>query len=213
MAAADDRTYEVLIVAGDPLARAGLAALVGSSPMVAVAGELRSIRDVDDASLASSVDAIVWDPGFTRSPGYAELEDLPARSAPVVTLVADESDAIEAWRSGSRGVLTRGATREAIIGAIVAVASGLSVFEPSLAPVAAGNGADQALLDTTALTPRELEVIRLLAEGLPNKLIADRLGISDHTVKFHVNAILSKLGAHSRTEAVTRAARGGLISL
>jgi DNA-binding NarL/FixJ family response regulator len=203
----------VLIVAGDPLARAGLASLVASSSFIGVAAELRSLREIEDDALATGVDAIVWDPGFTRAPGYAELEDLPQRSAPVITLVADEADAFEAWRAGSRGVLTRGASRESLIAAIVAVASGLVVFEVSLAPVAQATGDVPVSLDGTALTPRELEVIRLLAEGLPNKLIADRLGISDHTVKFHVNAILSKLGAHSRTEAVTRAARGGLITL
>ena len=63
------------------------------------------------------------------------------------------------------------------------------------------------------LTPRELEVVQLLAEGLPNKAIAKRLGVSDHTIKFHVNAILGKLGAQSRTEAVVRATRLGLIVL
>jgi DNA-binding NarL/FixJ family response regulator len=64
-----------------------------------------------------------------------------------------------------------------------------------------------------ALTPREQEVLQLLAEGLPNKTIADSLHISEHTVKFHVNAILSKLGAQSRTEAVVRATRLGLLLL
>jgi DNA-binding NarL/FixJ family response regulator len=63
------------------------------------------------------------------------------------------------------------------------------------------------------LTPRELEVLGLLAEGLPNKAIGLRLGISEHTVKFHVNAVLGKLGAQSRTEAVVRATRLGLILL
>jgi DNA-binding NarL/FixJ family response regulator len=63
------------------------------------------------------------------------------------------------------------------------------------------------------LTSREQEVLKLLAEGLPNKGIADRLRISDHTVKFHVNAIMSKLGAQSRTDAVVRATRQGLLLL
>jgi two-component system nitrate/nitrite response regulator NarL len=63
------------------------------------------------------------------------------------------------------------------------------------------------------LTPRELEVLRLMAEGLPNKTVALRLGISEHTVKFHVNAILGKLGVSSRTEAVVHATRLGLILL
>jgi two-component system, NarL family, nitrate/nitrite response regulator NarL len=63
------------------------------------------------------------------------------------------------------------------------------------------------------LTPREIEVLQLVAEGFPNKQIALQLGISEHTVKFHIDAILGKLGAHSRTEAVTRAARLGLLVL
>ena len=63
------------------------------------------------------------------------------------------------------------------------------------------------------LTPREMDVLQLLAEGLPNKEIGRRLRISEHTVKFHVNTILAKLGARTRTEAVTRAARQGLIML
>ena len=74
-----------------------------------------------------------------------------------------------------------------------------------------------ALLDTAEggeeLTPREVEVLSLLSEGIPNKTIARRLGISEHTVKFHVGSVLSKLGASSRTEAVTIAARRGLILL
>lgn len=69
------------------------------------------------------------------------------------------------------------------------------------------------VLPAEELTPRELQVLQLVAEGLPNKAIAQRLHISEHTVKFHVAAILSKLDAHTRTEAVTRAVRQGLIIL
>jgi DNA-binding NarL/FixJ family response regulator len=67
--------------------------------------------------------------------------------------------------------------------------------------------------EALALTPREAEVLSLMAEGLSNKLIADRLRISEHTAKFHVNAILNKLGAETRTEAVVLAARRGLLML
>jgi DNA-binding NarL/FixJ family response regulator len=99
-----------------------------------------------------------------------------------------------------------------------ALGQGLVVLTPA---VAASLRADSALIDADrqpnplidALTPRELEVINLIAEGLPNKNIAGKLGISEHTVKFHVNAILTKLGAQSRTEAVVRATRMGLIAL
>jgi len=69
------------------------------------------------------------------------------------------------------------------------------------------------MLPVDTLTPRESEVLHLIAEGLPNKQIAQKLSISEHTVKFHVNAILTKLGAQSRTEAVVRATRAGLIAL
>ncbi len=85
----------------------------------------------------------------------------------------------------------------------------------SAAPVTAAappfGGDEPALIEE--LTPRELEVLRLLAEGLPNKTIAQRLDISEHTVKFHVNALLGKLGVASRTEAVVRATRLGLVFL
>jgi DNA-binding NarL/FixJ family response regulator len=88
-------------------------------------------------------------------------------------------------------------------------------FLPALAPVSPETGVagpgDFAPVEE--LTSRELEVLRLMAEGLPNKTIALRLGISEHTVKFHVNAILGKLGVASRTEAVVRATRLGLILL
>ncbi len=93
------------------------------------------------------------------------------------------------------------------------MSQGLVVIDPAfpLAVVPArGEAADVAAEE---LTPREVEVLQLLVEGLPNKQIAQRLSISEHTVKFHVDAILGKLGAHSRTEAVTRAARLGLIIL
>ena len=88
--------------------------------------------------------------------------------------------------------------------------TGLVVSDPSLAPptaplpIAASGPLPQ-------LTQREGEALRLLAEGLPNKAIADRLGISEHTVKFHVNSLMGKLGAQSRTEAVTRATRLDLL--
>lgn len=93
----------------------------------------------------------------------------------------------------------------------MAAAAGLVVSDPSLGPgLRPERGREEAPL-VEDLTPREREALQLLAEGLSNKEIARRLGTSEHTAKFHVNAILGKLNAHSRTEAVTRAARLGLI--
>jgi DNA-binding CsgD family transcriptional regulator len=93
----------------------------------------------------------------------------------------------------------------------MALAAGLVVVDDDLKKTALRGGATQTL--ATPLTPREREVLQLVAEGLPNKLIADRLGISEHTAKFHVNAILDKLGADTRTDAVVKAARFGLLLL
>ena len=110
-----------------------------------------------------------------------------------------------------RQVLLRDANEERLTAALVAVAAGLVVISPSLIGVLAReDAAESAAID---LTPREVEVLSLLAEGLTNKAIAHRLTISEHTVKFHVNAIMGKLDAQSRTDAVVRATRQGLIAL
>ena len=101
---------------------------------------------------------------------------------------------------------------EALLGSIRGEEAGALVMDLVNIPSPPGRERGAAPL-VEDLTPRELEVLQLLAEGLSNKEIARRLGTSEHTVKFHVNAILGKLGAHSRTEAVTRAARLGLIIL
>jgi two-component system, NarL family, nitrate/nitrite response regulator NarL len=118
------------------------------------------------------------------------------------------------------GVLRRDATPEEIVAALTAVAGGLITLDRRLASDLLAS-ADRSLAPTATrlsvadetLTARELEVLQLLAQGLPNKLIAQRLHISEHTAKFHVSAIMMKLGAASRTEAVTLAARRGLLIL
>jgi DNA-binding NarL/FixJ family response regulator len=115
---------------------------------------------------------------------------------------------------GRMGYLGREATPEAILQAVRAVAAGLVVLDPHAAPgLAAPLPRLAADAPAEPLTARELEVLGLMAQGLANKTIAHRLTISEHTVKFHVGAILAKLGAASRTEAVTLAARQGILML
>jgi DNA-binding NarL/FixJ family response regulator len=129
-------------------------------------------------------------------------------------LLPDESRVADAWNLGARALLPRDTDAVALDAAISAVAAELIVVHPAFAQsLAPSDPAVQLPAAVESLTPRELEVIRLLADGLSNRLIASQLGISEHTVKFHVDSILGKLGAHSRTEAVTRAARRGLIAL
>ena len=127
--------------------------------------------------------------------------------------MADESSAAQAWAAGARGILARDVDGETLGSALDAVARGLAVIGPEMASALRPAPVDPLLMPITELTPREAEVLGLVADGLPNKAIAQRLSISEHTVKFHVNAVMSKLGAQSRTEAVTRATRMGLISL
>jgi DNA-binding NarL/FixJ family response regulator len=199
----------VLVVAPDPLARSGLAALVTGLPGLTLAGEV-------GPSQAARVEAggtprvILWDMGGgvrsgIRSTPWTEL------TAPVVALAADAEQAGEALRAGARSVISRSAAPEAVAAAIDCAARGLMVLDPALAGsfVRAPESPDGA----EPLTPREREVLALLAEGLANKAIASRLGISEHTAKFHVNAILAKLGVDSRAEAIVRAARLGLVVL
>jgi two-component system nitrate/nitrite response regulator NarL len=203
----------VLIVADDPLARAGLATLLTDQPGCTVTGQVPGETDLATALAAYRPDVVVWDLGWDPDSALERLADLGEAGPPVVALLPDETYTSDARTAGARGFLLREVTAESLVTALMAVAQGLMVLDPALADTLtpARDLAPEPLIEE--LTPRELEVLRLLAEGLPNKAIAHRLGISEHTVKFHVNAIMSKLGAQSRTEAAVRATRMGLIIL
>jgi two-component system nitrate/nitrite response regulator NarL len=197
--------YRVLIVAGDPLARAGLAALLAGQDGCTVVGQAAA----DDPNLdVYRPDVLIWDLGWDPDP--AALPDLGEGGPPVLALLPDATDAVDAWTAGARGLLLRATDAVRLITAITAVCQGLAVLDLALAGALPLN---RPRLPAADLTPREIEVLRLLAEGLSNKGIARRLSISDHTVKFHINAILGKLNAQSRTEAVVNAIRLGLITV
>jgi DNA-binding NarL/FixJ family response regulator len=152
----------------------------------------------------------------------ARLIDLLAERSCGLVLLSDGREEIRVLAENALpgwALLRRQAEGVEIAGAIHAVAAGLVAFDPALAPswsaVAPrqGNRQDAELFPGEALTARESEVLQLMAQGLPNKTIAARLHISQHTVKFHVASILAKLGATSRTEAVTLGARRGYVLL
>lgn len=199
----------VLVVSGDPLSRAGLAALLSGGAGLLAAGQAAPDGELRSAIQAAAPAAAVWDLGPDGS-GLDRLREAAAGGLPVLALLSSPGQAQEALSAGAGGVLPREAPADGIRAALRAVAAGLVVLDPGSAgellrpaPAAPAEG----------LTPRELEVLSLLAEGISNKAIAERLGISDHTAKFHVNAILGKLGAQSRSEAIVRAARLGLVVL
>lgn len=208
-----------LVVADSPLSRAGLTALLDGSNQIAVVGGVSDETDLLDALDVYHPDVIVWDMGWeplANLERIAELRDAVC----VIALAADHGTATEAapalLGAGIRALLLQAATGDALAAAIHATAQGLVILDRGvtgeLHPQSIADAADaNGLIEP--LTSREMEVVGLIAEGLPNKSIARRLGISEHTVKFHVNAILTKLSAQSRTEAVVRATRLGLISL
>lgn len=204
----------VIIVAGYPAVRAGLRALLDGQPEIA----LLAVWPDDEAAWDEQPDVVLID----VEPGRA---DLPARLAErfptaAQALLLDVPGDYRGWEQPQRpvAVLLKEAGAAEIVAAVRAVAQGLIVFDPAIAAqLSAPPPLDQPGTDLTGLTERlterETQVLQLLALGLPNKTIAMELGISEHTAKFHVGSIMGKLNAASRTEAVTIAARRGLLVL
>jgi len=204
---------QVLVISGDPLARTGLALLLRDQEGITVAGQVAPDEDWLAPNENAAPDVAVWDLGLNLRSGLDELRSLGPAGPPVVAIVADEADAREALAAGARGALSRNADGDRLAAALRAVVLGLVVLDDTFAADALRGAPAVSQELPESLTPRELEVLQLLAQGLPNKLIAQRLGISEHTAKFHVNAILGKLGVQSRSEAIVQAVRMGLVLL
>jgi DNA-binding NarL/FixJ family response regulator len=221
----------VLVVADDPLARAGLATLLAALPGLLVVAQMAGDATVLAGLDAYRPDVVVWDLGWdpVRTPASTlqaplapgeelrtpldHLSDLRDAGVAVVALLPDGVYTAAAWTAGARGLLLRETSVETLGVSLQAVAQGLVVCDATLATALLPTRRLEAVPQADTLTPREAEVLRLVAEGLPNKIIADRLHISEHTVKFHLNALMGKLGAQSRTDAVVRATRLGLLLL
>jgi DNA-binding NarL/FixJ family response regulator len=194
----------IAIAAASAVVRAGLESLLASAPGLEVVGSFADAAGLD--ALRPDVFLLAGNAALASGGVTVVLtnEDQPAWTA-------------DALRSGVRALLPRDSSPAAILAAVDAAASGLALIDPqeleSLLAVSAPAQAMEtaAAAPVAALTPRELEVLRMMADGAANKEIAWKLGISEHTVKFHVASILGKLDAGSRTEAVTRGLRSGLI--
>ena len=208
----------IAIYSADPVLRCSLEQLLRGDPAMTVVG----VADNPSAMLRlidqNHVDAVLAD-----SPPREQLADWRNRHADTAFVVLidgySDEDSLDALHAGARGILPRSAERNEIAVAVKAVTNGLAVLPRDLLPTLLNGGSEaDELLDSndavrTRLTPRELEVLAAMADGASNKAIARRLGISFHTAKFHVAAILDKLNADSRTEAVMRAAQLGLVML
>ncbi len=212
-----DDSIQVLIASNYPVTRTGLRTILDGSERATVAGE-SSLQDLLAQATSLRPDIVLMD---VSSGEQDELEilsqlmsELPAVGVVILSGDPGNTSAVEALQAGVRGYLLRDASPEEIVETVRAVGQGLTVLHPAVArALLAGSRQPQPAAADEPLTARELEVLQLMAQGLPSKTIATRLHISEHTVKFHVGAILAKLGAASRTEAVALAIRRGLIAL
>lgn len=208
-----------IVLADDhPVLREGLVAVLRTQPDFEIVAEAGSGPDAIREVRRHRPDIVLLDlemPGVDGVEALTSMRDEdPDVQAIVFTAYDTDERILSAVQAGARGYLLKGAPREELFEAIRVVHGGGSLLQPVVASkllrqVSEGTGAQ----DAASLTPRELEVLELLAQGLQNKEIAARLGIVERTVKFHVGSILKKLDAGNRTEAAANAAQRGLIEL
>ncbi len=204
----------MLVVGDDPLARRGMAAAFADREDIALAGQLAAADTelLDGALARGTADVVVWDASASAPDGLDALDGAPV---PVVALVDGPETAEGVLAGGPMSLVARDGDSARMAAAVHAARAGLLVLEPELvAPwMGAGAPSPRPPPPSAELTPREHEVLERLAEGQGNRAIAEALGISVNTVKYYVNALLAKLDAHSRTEAVVKAARLELLDL
>lgn len=199
------RALRVAVAAPDRFARLGLTTLLERFEDVHVVGDIDIDERIASRLRVINPDVLLADLQ-TRAP--SALNDV---DCPIVVLLSGAHDAASAFAAGAGAVLLRTAPAERLHAALHAVTSELVVADGDIASRVFDQRARPAGELEQALTHRELEVMDQLAAGRTNRDIAAALGITEHTVKFHVNSILDKLGAESRTEAVVRAARLGIV--
>lgn len=208
----------VLIVDDHPLFRDGVRTLLQANPDMTLAGEAATGEEAIDLALALQPDIILMDlqlPGLHGVEATRQiLRTSPLIGVIVVTMFDDDDSVFAAMRVGARGYIVKGADRAEILRAIRAVATGEALFSPAIArrlmiyftrlAVAPAN------LIFPELTDRERELLALIARGLNNQQIAERLVLSPKTVRNHIGNIFSKLQVADRAQAIVRAREAGL---
>jgi len=209
----------VFIVASSPLARAGLQSVILARD-AEVVGSVANFEALASRWLDMEADIVLVEASGEKSESVIDsLTASQLTSEATFVVLSDHFEPrwiSEALRAGVRAVLPSDISPEQLIAALEAAAAGLIVMHPTEvdAMFPAAEPSSRPLADLAEeLTPRESEVLQMLANGLANKEIATRLSISEHTVKFHVASILGKLGAGSRTEAVSLGIRRGIVLL
>ncbi len=212
-------TIKILVVDDHPVVRDGLVAILSTQPDFEIIGEAGNGSEAVAQAQSLSPDVLLLDLEMPELDGVGVLEKLKELQTTVRAIVFTAFDTDErilgAVQAGAQGYLLKGAPRQELFNAIRVVHGGGSLLQPVVASklLKQMSSPTQDNGPVESLTPRELEVLNLLGQGLQNKEIANTLVISERTVKFHVSSIMGKLGAGNRTEAVSIAAQQGLIKL
>jgi DNA-binding NarL/FixJ family response regulator len=201
----------ILTVDDHPLLREGIASLVGTQPDMAIVGEASNGREAIDQFRKHRPDITLMDLRMADLNGIEAITQIHAEFADakiiVLTTYSGDAQIFRALKAGAQGYLLKGLLRKELLETIRAVHAGKKRISPEVASQVAEYATD------SALTAREIDILQLIAQGNANKIVADRLSISEDTVKAHVRSILSKLGANDRTHAVTIALKRGIIDL
>lgn len=204
----------ILVVDDHPVVRDGLALVLGTQPDFEVVGEATDGAQAVAKACELHPDVIFLDLEMPGVDGLSALHQLRqhAPDVRVIVFTAFDTDEriIKAVQAGAKGYLLKGAPRAELFEAVRVVAAGGSLLQPVVASKLMRHMSEPA---ADSLTEREMDVLRLMAKGMPNKEIAAALVVTERTVKFHISAILSKLGAGNRTEAVRIGVQRGLVRL
>lgn len=216
-------TIRVVVIDQQPMFRRGLSASLQDDPNVNLVAEAADLTSVMDRVRRGGVDVVLCEVGLMDDAGVpapARLrQEWPEAHLVVITAGEDDADLATAVRAGARGYLLRDCSADELRQAVTAAAAGRSLLPPSIASrlldefALMARRTEHAQEGIGALSRREREVLALVAEGLNNRAIAERLFISENTVKNHVRNIHEKLGVHTRMEAVVRAVREGLLKI
>ena len=213
------RAVRVLIADDQTLFRAGLARLLNEDPRVEVVGQATDGADAAKLAAKQKPDVVLMDLKMPKTDGIEAtrliLEADPGVKVLILTTFETDSQVIQALKAGASGYVLKDSSAEAIVSSIVAVMSGEKVMASAVA-----NRVLEMLSGTTTpkefydgLTNREIEILKLLANGMANKQIAYRLKISEKTVRNHVSNTYEKLGIYDRSQAVLYAVRKGLVEV
>ncbi|HZC06339.1 MAG TPA: response regulator transcription factor [Ktedonobacterales bacterium] len=212
-----NEVIRILVADDHPIVRDGLVAVLTTQPDFTVVGEAGSGAETVRQVATLTPDVLLLDLEMPDGDGAETLRRLREQglSVRVIVFTAFDTDEriLAAIRAGAQGYLLKGIPRDDIFSAIRAVSAGASLLTPVVASRLLRHVSGETASTVPALTPRERETLDLLGHGLQNKEIAVQLGVRERTVKFHVAALMRKLGAGNRTEVVTRATQEGLLTL